>query len=84
MNKVATRPSHQGILEEIICVLFPGYNILINIQNKKCFDFVLYILTNARKDILLVNPSTSSPLQVDVWIPDLKLCFEFQVIIILA
>lgn len=40
------------------------------------------IYFNARKEPRLRNPVTGHPLELDVWIPALKLCFEFQVFFI--
>jgi hypothetical protein len=34
---------------------------------------------NARQDSTLKNPKTGQSLEVDIWISDLNLCFEFQV-----
>eukprot|EP00026_Physarum_polycephalum_P002126 Phypoly_transcript_02130.p1 GENE.Phypoly_transcript_02130~~Phypoly_transcript_02130.p1 ORF type:complete len:911 (+),score=100.93 Phypoly_transcript_02130:69-2801(+) len=35
-------------------------------------------IKNTRKELLLKHPHTGSSLEVDVWYPDLNICFEFQ------
>eukprot|EP00026_Physarum_polycephalum_P003011 Phypoly_transcript_03020.p1 GENE.Phypoly_transcript_03020~~Phypoly_transcript_03020.p1 ORF type:complete len:828 (+),score=99.94 Phypoly_transcript_03020:42-2525(+) len=35
-------------------------------------------IKNARKRVSIIHPTTGKYLEVDVWYPDLKLCFEFQ------
>ncbi len=42
------------------------------------------ITRNARKVANLMNPETKNYLEVDVWMPSLKLCFEFQVISVIS
>jgi hypothetical protein len=37
------------------------------------------IHVNARHEAAVKNPETKNPLEVDVWVPSLQLCFEFQV-----
>lgn len=37
------------------------------------------IVLNVRKEASVVNPDTGHSLELDVWIPDLNLCLEFQV-----
>lgn len=37
------------------------------------------ILVNSRKKQRLKYPTTNSYLELDIWIPNLRLCFEFQV-----
>ena len=37
------------------------------------------IVTNVRKEADIINPSSGLFLELDVWIPSLKICFEFQV-----
>lgn len=39
----------------------------------------LYIISNARKQLSIRNPETDNFLELDIWIPDLNLGFEFQV-----
>ena len=34
---------------------------------------------NARKKANVLNPKTNRYLEIDIWIPSLRLCFEFQV-----
>lgn len=45
--------------------------------------FIIYkiedIIKNARKVAMVISPQTGRPLEVDFWIPDLQLAFEFQV-----
>eukprot|EP00026_Physarum_polycephalum_P002219 Phypoly_transcript_02224.p1 GENE.Phypoly_transcript_02224~~Phypoly_transcript_02224.p1 ORF type:complete len:937 (+),score=116.21 Phypoly_transcript_02224:57-2867(+) len=53
---------HQGILEAALSSLFHGH----------------YVIKNARKKVAIRNPNTGWYLEVDVWYPDLKICFEYQ------
>eukprot|EP00026_Physarum_polycephalum_P001040 Phypoly_transcript_01041.p1 GENE.Phypoly_transcript_01041~~Phypoly_transcript_01041.p1 ORF type:complete len:1163 (+),score=140.56 Phypoly_transcript_01041:229-3717(+) len=53
---------HQGDLQAIVRKLFPGANII----------------TNARKEANFVDPDTGHYFELDVWIPDFNLSFEFQ------
>lgn len=39
---------------------------------------------NVRKDANLLNPTTKQPLEVDIWLPDFHLYFEFQVFFVLS
>lgn len=43
------------------------------------FDNFLQLVVNARSTTQLRNPLTSKPLELDLWLPKLKLAFEFQV-----
>jgi hypothetical protein len=43
------------------------------------FEYYLYILTDKRKETHIKSPFTGKHLEIDVWIPNLQLCFEFQV-----
>eukprot|EP00026_Physarum_polycephalum_P002905 Phypoly_transcript_02914.p1 GENE.Phypoly_transcript_02914~~Phypoly_transcript_02914.p1 ORF type:complete len:836 (+),score=73.69 Phypoly_transcript_02914:81-2588(+) len=53
---------HQGHLEQCIRSLFEG----------------AILLTNVRKNASITNPVTGSFLEIDIWLPNLQLCFEFQ------
>eukprot|EP00026_Physarum_polycephalum_P001243 Phypoly_transcript_01244.p1 GENE.Phypoly_transcript_01244~~Phypoly_transcript_01244.p1 ORF type:complete len:1086 (+),score=113.52 Phypoly_transcript_01244:74-3331(+) len=53
---------HQKHLEQVLHKLFPGLNVFVN----------------TRKETSITNPSTGYFLELDLWIPDLNLCFEFQ------
>eukprot|EP00026_Physarum_polycephalum_P001478 Phypoly_transcript_01480.p1 GENE.Phypoly_transcript_01480~~Phypoly_transcript_01480.p1 ORF type:complete len:1080 (+),score=145.14 Phypoly_transcript_01480:111-3350(+) len=53
---------NQGRLGELLRKLFAGKNIQENV----------------RKQSAITNPHTGHPLEIDIWIPDLNLCFEFQ------
>lgn len=56
---------NQGTLERVVRNLFNGENIF----------------SNARKKAQIINPNTLTHLEVDVYVPNLLLCFEFQVIL---
>eukprot|EP00026_Physarum_polycephalum_P002350 Phypoly_transcript_02356.p1 GENE.Phypoly_transcript_02356~~Phypoly_transcript_02356.p1 ORF type:complete len:908 (+),score=118.97 Phypoly_transcript_02356:113-2836(+) len=55
-------PQHQGRLERALKTLFPQENVV----------------NNARKEASIKNPNTGALLEVDVWYPELQICFEFQ------
>lgn len=40
----------------------------------------LLILQEAKKEASVINPITSGYMELDVWVPNLGLIFEFQVI----
>jgi hypothetical protein len=40
------------------------------------------LIKNARKEVSIKHPITGEYLEVDVWYPDLNLCFEYQVSIV--
>eukprot|EP00026_Physarum_polycephalum_P001092 Phypoly_transcript_01093.p1 GENE.Phypoly_transcript_01093~~Phypoly_transcript_01093.p1 ORF type:complete len:1197 (+),score=192.21 Phypoly_transcript_01093:78-3668(+) len=54
--------THQDLLRSCVSQLFVGENIV----------------TNVRREAEIVNPSTGLFLELDIWIPSLKICFEFQ------
>lgn len=79
---------HQGHLEGIVQALFPGkdINLFITIFNLYIYIYIVNvnwlgrnIITNVRKDALVKNPVTGNYFEIDVWVPDFQLCFEFQV-----
>ncbi len=37
------------------------------------------VFSNVRKELQIINPETGIPLEIDIWIPSLKIGFEFQV-----
>lgn len=47
------------------------------------FDKLLWAHVNARKEASIKYPSTDSFIELDFWIPSLKLGFEYQVILLL-
>eukprot|EP00026_Physarum_polycephalum_P001189 Phypoly_transcript_01190.p1 GENE.Phypoly_transcript_01190~~Phypoly_transcript_01190.p1 ORF type:complete len:754 (+),score=55.74 Phypoly_transcript_01190:1305-3566(+) len=53
---------HQGTLEKVVRDLFSTENVLSNI----------------RKEANLVHPTSGTLLEIDIWIPSLNICFEFQ------
>eukprot|EP00026_Physarum_polycephalum_P000561 Phypoly_transcript_00562.p1 GENE.Phypoly_transcript_00562~~Phypoly_transcript_00562.p1 ORF type:complete len:1320 (+),score=101.35 Phypoly_transcript_00562:116-4075(+) len=53
---------HQGTLEHALKSIFPGESAL----------------KEARKETSLINPITGGYLEVDLWYPNLQICFEFQ------
>jgi len=55
--------SHQGHLTSVLNKLFPGESIL----------------SNVRKEGNVINPSTGRFLEIDLWLPDRLISFEFQV-----
>ena len=42
---------------------------------------IVQVIKNARRELRIVNPATGAFLEVDVWYPDIRIGFEFQVII---
>lgn len=54
--------THQGLLEAIVHKLFPGENVL----------------KNSRKEASIKNPATGLYLELDLWLPERNICFEFQ------
>ena len=79
------------MLEHVVNSIFPGESIQQDEGIRKggkrmrvMFVLVsrlnvLDILRDVRKEAKIFSPSTGSPLELDIWIPNLKLCFEFQV-----
>eukprot|EP00026_Physarum_polycephalum_P002439 Phypoly_transcript_02445.p1 GENE.Phypoly_transcript_02445~~Phypoly_transcript_02445.p1 ORF type:complete len:904 (+),score=143.32 Phypoly_transcript_02445:44-2755(+) len=53
---------HQGVLEDAVNAIFSSPNLI----------------KEARKQVSIKHPLTGQYLEVDVWYPDLKLCFEYQ------
>eukprot|EP00026_Physarum_polycephalum_P003691 Phypoly_transcript_03705.p1 GENE.Phypoly_transcript_03705~~Phypoly_transcript_03705.p1 ORF type:complete len:765 (+),score=83.89 Phypoly_transcript_03705:12-2306(+) len=59
---LSERSEYQGKLEDILHSVFPQHNIL----------------TNTRKTVNVRSTETGLPLEIDAWIPDLQLAFEYQ------
>ena len=71
---------NQRHLGKILHQIFPKEDIFI--LAVIYYAFILTdedIVSNARKETEIKNPSTNYFMEVDIWIPKLKLCFEFQV-----
>lgn len=71
---------HQGHLENVIEILFKGESIYY------CYKFNSrhFIKTDIQKDVRkkakILSPGSNLYLELDIWIPNLKLSFEFQVL----
>ena len=78
---------HQGVLEAALDTIFPTYNIhsmfisfvMLCISISSTLILLLYVIKNARKKVAIKNPHTGGYLEVDVWYPEINLCFEYQV-----
>lgn len=74
---------HQGLLEQVVRGLFVDKGItnktkknrerLINCDEK--WD----VQVNVRREGRIVSPATGHFLELDLWIPESSICFEFQV-----
>eukprot|EP00026_Physarum_polycephalum_P001339 Phypoly_transcript_01340.p1 GENE.Phypoly_transcript_01340~~Phypoly_transcript_01340.p1 ORF type:complete len:1070 (+),score=142.73 Phypoly_transcript_01340:227-3436(+) len=53
---------HQGLLEQVVRALFLGEDVSKNV----------------RKGASIKSPSTGNYLELDVWVPNQNICFEFQ------
>jgi hypothetical protein len=38
------------------------------------------IISNSRKQSNIINPQNKKAFELDIWLPEIKLAFEFQVI----
>jgi hypothetical protein len=76
---------NEGILLSVLKCIFPSHSIrLFNLFSHFIFlpIFILYkidIVVNTRKEASNKYPDSGNYLELDFWIPDLNLCFEFQV-----
>lgn len=86
-KKTISNASNQGYLERAVHSLFPGEskkNISLIVMIILINNNISEILTDQRKETHIKNPHTGKYLEIDVWIPRLDLCFEFQVFYIIS
>ena len=78
---IAFLASHEGTLRTCLIELFPGENIFNNLIFifKYSFDTPFNILVNTQKEHEFKYADTRENMQLDIWLPNLDLCFEFQV-----
>ena len=72
----------QKTLAAVVHSLFPNYSIyhvLPLLYPFSFFDVCKYILKNAKKEVQIISPFTQRYLEVDIWIPELRIGFEYQV-----
>mgnify|MGYP007061232854 CR=1 FL=1 len=77
------RFGQQRRLEQAVKTLFPVGTPLLLLHSKYLLKHTDVII-NARKEAEIVNPSTGHYLEIDVYLPELKLALEFQVIQIIV
>ena len=74
----------QKYLETVVRSLFVGEGIFMIYDLELFLSFFFFfitedILVNARKEAHISNPNSNLFLELDLWIPGLNICFEFQV-----
>lgn len=73
---------NEGLLKDVLKhYIFPSENILAETLLLKLIEYWLNvdIEYNARKLANIKNPHTGRALELDIWIPNHQICFEFQV-----
>ena len=64
------------------CSLYPSlcvYLYTCSLYSTTCFDAHVETYVNARKHTQLKYPTTGAYLELDIWIPEYEISFEFQV-----
>ncbi len=77
-----SRYVHQGRLENVLKQIFPsktGTSDFLLQHSAKSHTSIIEIKVNSRKYSSIKDPTTGRYLELDVWVPEFNLCFEFQV-----
>lgn len=69
---------NETLLREVLRKIFPAANIRINSCYVSLWNIV-EIEYNVKKKANIKNPHSERYLELDIWLPEYQLCFEFQV-----